>query len=327
VDLVEGHPLTRGNVRFTDQEPNRLAAKYGSESGRYATLDLAEASDRVSLELVRLLFPEPLLGHLEACRTSSTELPDGRILELRKFAPMGSALCFPIMALCVWAILTAAADDADTRKSVYVYGDDVIVPTAYAANAIEQLESYGLRVNRDKSCTTGPFRESCGMDAFLGVDVTPVRFRTVWSSLPRPESYTSWISYANSFFDKKYYRTYNLIVGWLQAVYGSIPDDSMSLDVPSLRYVPEYQKPNRTRFNRKLQKLEVKVWNVRSPAHTEEIDGWSMLLRHFAETGSSQTCDSAEKTYWREGPIEGQPAFSVSKYTDRRSSILERRWR
>lgn len=234
---VETLPLTRYNVFFTDQGPNQRGALLGSSTGRYATLDLNEASDRVSLDLVRLLFPEHVCTYLEACRSSSTELPDGRILKLHKFAPMGSALCFPILALTVWSILTAAAPDADTADSILVYGDDVIVPTAYAANAMEQLESFGLKINRDKSCTGGLFRESCGTDAFKGVEVTPVRIRTVWSSSRSPESFASWIAYANSLFERKYYSSYNYIVDKLHRLYGCIPSKDMHLACPSLHRV------------------------------------------------------------------------------------------
>jgi len=327
VDLVESHPLTRDNVRFTDQTPNRFAALYGSESKRYATLDLNEASDRVSSVLVRLLFPSHVYTCLEACRSSSTLLPNGQDFPLSKFAPMGSALCFPIMALVVWAILTAATDDTDTRESIYVYGDDVIVPTAYAANAIERLESYGLRVNKDKSCTGGSFRESCGMDAFQGVNVTPVRLRTVWSYSPRPESYSSWIAYANSFYDKKYNRVYDLIHSRLFHLYGPIPSEDMFLTCPSLRYVPEDQRPKTRRFNKSLQKLQWKVWDLKSPAHTEVVDGWSMLLRYFAEATSDIPFPTAERHQKQEHLIKDAPAFSVSRYTSRRASMLVRRWR
>jgi hypothetical protein len=327
VELVERHPLTRDNVRFTDQDPNRFGALMGSLTGSYSTLDLNEASDRVSLELVRLLFPVELLPYLEACRTSSTRLPDGRIIPLRKFAPMGSCLCFPILALTVWAILTAAAVDADTRESVYVYGDDVIVPTAFAANAIEQLESVGLRVNIDKSCTTGFFRESCGMDAFHGVNVTPVRLRTVWSSTPSPDIYTSWIAYANSFWDRGYYRTYDLIVGRLHSVYGAIPDDDMNLSCPSLRSVPEDWRPKRRRVNKSLQKLEFNVWDVQSPMRIKCLSGWSMLLRYFAEATTSTPWDTIENNQKPSLALEPEIAFSVRRYTNRRTSMLVRRWR
>lgn len=324
VEHVEGHPLTRENVRFTDQTPNRNAALLGSRDGKYSTLDLKEASDRVSFGLVRLLFPGYLCRYLGACRSLSTELPNGEVLRLLKFAPMGSCLCFPIMALTVWAILTAGASDAHTRERVYVYGDDVIVPTAHAANAIEQLEAFGLKVNRAKSCTSGLFRESCGMDAFKGVDVTPVRFKTVWSSSQRAEVYTAWIAYANSMWDRRFYRTYDLIVGWLRSVYGPLPCDSMQLSVPSIRWQPEDQKPKTSRVNKRYQKREWLVRDVTTPSIFRPINGWSMLLRYFSEK-VGRPWDRLDVT--EPSPLEVREPTSVLQYTDRNTGKLVFRWR
>jgi hypothetical protein len=228
------------------------------------------------------------------------------------------------MALTIWAVLTAAAPDRDTRESIYVYGDDVIVPTAFAANAIEQLESFGLKVNRDKSCTSGFFRESCGMDAYRGRPVTPVRFRTVWSSTPSPESYTSWIAYANSLYDKKYFFAYDYIVGCLGAIYGPIPDEGMHLACPSLREVPDQLRPTKRRTNVKLQKLEWRVRDVKSVSIRREISGWSMLLRYFTE-GSKASTDTRRSDV-EEGGLLSHP-FSVRQYTKRHASMLVYRWR
>jgi hypothetical protein len=327
--LVESHPITKWNVFFTDQGPNQRGALLGSLSGRYATLDLKEASDRVHLELVRLLFPERLTAYLECCRSSSTVLPSGEKLVLQKFAPMGSALCFPIMALTIWALLTSAAPNADACESILVYGDDVIVPTAYAESAIAILEEFGLKVNHSKSCTKGLFRESCGVDAFKGVNVTPIRLRTVWNHSPRPEVYTSYIGYANAAYDKQYYTFHQTIVDRLQAVYGPIPDESMSgfpPRYPSLRGIPAERHLFKSRFNKHLQKVQYKVRVVKSPHVTHEIDGWSMLLRYFTEgqravTFPWTTSDGAD--HLRD---DLQP-FSVSRYTKRGTSILVLRWR
>lgn len=336
VELVEKHDTTRYNVHFTDQSPNRYGALLGStrdrayaEAGRYSTLDLNEASDRVSTELVRLLFPEHLFRYLEACRSTCTQLPDGRVIELQKFAPMGSALCFPILALVIWALLSGGAPDQDTMDSILVYGDDVIVPTAFAENAMSILESFGLKINRDKSCTSGLFRESCGMDAFNGIDVTPVRLRTVWEPSPSAGVYTSWIAYANSFWDRQYYCVYNLIVDRLLLVYGSIPDDDMvSKSCPSLRCVPEYSKPKQTRINHFLQKREWRVWDVKAPSIRKEIGGWSMLLRYFTEAGRARRSFSSDGVNTAQRlPFEGIEAFTASQYTSRRKSKLVRRWR
>lgn len=335
VSHVEKHPLTKWNVFFTDQSPNQRGALLGSKLGNYATLDLNEASDRVSLSLVRLLFPKNLVGFLEACRSTSTEMPSGDIMTLRKFAPMGSCLCFPILALTVWSILYAAAPDADTRKGILVYGDDVVVPTAYAENAMKQLESFGLKVNRDKSCTSGLFRESCGTDAFKGVNVTPVRLRTVWASSRSPDVYTSWIAYANSFYDRQYYRTYDYIVSKLLASYGKIPDESMSLTCPSLREVPDAGRPKTRRFNKNLQKFEYKVYDVKSPLIRHDLPGWDMLLRFFStsHTPARQSWDSWNSRLNNQtvvqlfGDYSPESGTSVSSYTNRSSSILVKRWR
>lgn len=325
VDWVESHPLTKWNVFFTNQQPNQIGALLGSQAGKYATLDLNEASDRVSVDLVRLLFPSHIYEFLAACRSLSTELPDGRVIKLNKFAPMGSSLCFPILALTIWAILTAGAPDADTRESILVYGDDVVVPTAYAENAMKLLESFGLKVNRDKSCTKGLFRESCGVDAFQGTCVTPVRIRTVWSSSPRPDVYTSWIAYANSFYDKQYYNTYELIVGELVRIYGPIPEKSQGLTCPSLAAAPIGMKGLSRRVNRDLQKLEYRVWDVTCPVIHKEIDGWLMLLRYFTEGQKSSSTLSNRHHESRSSILEAP--FSVSAYTKRGTVKLVRRWR
>lgn len=331
VDRVERHPLTKENVRFTSQAQNRQVALLASRDGKYSTLDLKEASDRVSLELVRLLFPEYLQKYLECCRSTSTVLPSGEELVLRKFAPMGSGLCFPILALTIWAILAGAAPNAYTRERIYVYGDDVIVPTAFAADAIKQLESFGFLVNRDKSCTSGLFRESCGVDAFAGEDVTPVRFRTVWSESPSPSVYTSWIAYANQFWDRQYYRTFMYLRDRLNAIYGAIPDEELGLPVPSLRAGSYRRSDFRTRVNRRLQKVECYVWDVVSPSVTKRINGWSMLLRFFTERDSSSPLDAHREESIKAFPngcfYDPLEVLNVRRYTDRRSSKLVRRWR
>jgi hypothetical protein len=335
--LVEQHPLTRENVRFTDQEPNQFAALMGSKTGEYATLDLNEASDRVSLELVRLLFPEHITVYLEACRSSATTLPSGKILKLRKHAPMGSCLCFPVMALTVWAILTAAAPDKETRDSLYVYGDDVIVTTKFAVDAIEQLESFGLRVNRDKSCTSGFFRESCGVVAFAGERVTPLRLRTVWSSSPSADVYASWIAYANSYYKRHYYNLYDLIVANLHLIYGAIPSVEQVRCVPSkdgttcpsLIVVSDECLPRTYRVSKRFQRrlLKVRIVKARTVRHTSS--GWVMLLRHLIETDAMDATQQEaliERRSWSGFELEYRP-FSVSSYTLRRTSKLVWCWR
>jgi len=327
VKHVESCGLTCHNVFFTDQGPNRRGALLGSNTGKYATLDLKEASDRVSLALVHLLFPEHLYRFLENCRSSSTTLPDGSVMNLLKFAPMGSGLCFPIMALTIWSLLSVCAPDEDTRDSILVYGDDVIVPTNFVDTAIERLESFGLRINRDKSCPKGLFRESCGMDAFNGIDVTPVRIRTPWSSRPSPNVYASWIAYANSFYHRGYSATYELIAGALHSIYGDIPAMDMQLQCPSLADVPKHNRPKRRRWNKDLQKVEFFVRDVKSVSVNVRQKGWLKLLRYFTQCPTGTSIGGCTRLPPHLHGVVNGTEFRVEEYTCRRTNLLVRRCR
>lgn len=330
---IENHPSMRLNVNFTDQGPNRNAALKGSITGNTCTLDLAEASDRVSAGLVRQLFPRHLFDALDAARSEATILPDGRILKLKKYAPMGSALCFPVLASTVWAILMAGCN-ADFRKEVLVYGDDVIVPKTEVLDAIASLELVGLLVNRDKSCTSGFFRESCGMDAYKGVDVTPVRFRTVWSSTPSASAYTSWIAYANQMYERGYRSTAMYIAGQLIREYKSIPMDSdwRSIAFPALCfYHPDNTEP-KTRTNRFLQKREQLVLVSEPKRLRKDMNGWSMLLRYFTEGSRASDTPVYNPRATQQKPeshnvLQCEAPFSARVYTHRRRNKLRRRWR
>lgn len=170
---VEQHPLTAGWVNFTDQFINRNLAREASIHLEYATLDLKDASDRVRWDLVKAIFPPRWVDALEACRTEYVELPNGEVYgPLNKFASMGSAVCFPIEALTFWALIKGGLN-----IDVYVYGDDLIVPTTAVEAVMSTLELFSLRVNADKSCYKTRFRESCGGDYYGGQDVGYVKVR------------------------------------------------------------------------------------------------------------------------------------------------------
>jgi hypothetical protein len=175
---------------FTDQSPNRAKAREGSVTGAYATIDLSEASDRVLASLINdALAPWPTVQEaVMSSRSTSSKLPSGRVINLRKFASMGSALCFPVEVMAFSAIIFTALRQAGGQSAaevlnvfaageVRVYGDDIIVPTDSVLCVEEHLEAYGLKVNRSKSFSNGKFRESCGGDYYDGTDVTPVRVR------------------------------------------------------------------------------------------------------------------------------------------------------
>jgi hypothetical protein len=193
-ESIQGSPL-REHISWRDQSRNRRMAQEGSVTGKMATLDLSEASDRVHVSVVaKMLRRHPLLRKaVFACRSTTAQL-NGDVIRLEKFAPMGSALCFAFETLAFFAMVISSELD---RKGIPVnvlrtkngllngfylhntsaYGDDLIVPTAGALQAADRLESFGLKVNLRKSFWTGEFRESCGGDYFRGYDITVVRLR------------------------------------------------------------------------------------------------------------------------------------------------------
>lgn len=181
VTHLETFHQTRGFVNFTNQRINQDLARKGSSGKReLATLDLKDASDRLSWDLVVLLWPNDWRRALNAVRSRVTQIetPQGpKRVPLRKHAPMGSAVCFPVMALTIWCLIKAARFSAGPSKA-WIYGDDIIVASRDAAPVCDMLESVGLLVNRDKSFSgASPFRESCGKEYWDGCETTPVYCR------------------------------------------------------------------------------------------------------------------------------------------------------
>jgi hypothetical protein len=285
---------TKSRVNFTSQEINRKLALDNSLSMRMSTIDLKDASDRVSLELVRRVFKDSpaLLRCLEATRSESTKLPDGSIRHLNKFAPMGSALCFPVEAYIFWVLLVASAilearmPRKRAERSFFVYGDDLIVPTHMVDRCIHALESVGLVVNRDKTCIHGPFRESCGMDAFKGVPVTPFRLKTVFSDRSRDGSVlSSYSALANHLCQRGYQGAADLIWNRLESTFGVLPWGTALSSFPCkivsspVVATAKNRRAFKSRWNRRYQVLEFHLLFVQPTKRKSRLDDWPRLLR------------------------------------------------
>lgn len=217
VPYVESHRLTRGRVNFSDQSINRELARRGSLGEPLVTLDLKDASDSVSMSLVERLFAgTSLLQPLKATRTPFSLLPSGEVIELRKFAAMGSALCFPVEALTFYALLMGCYVLTQPLEPIgFVYGDDIIVPPQVSEFYIQMLEAVGLKVNLDKSCLTGLFRESCGGEYFSGFDVSYLKCKTL--DIKEPSALASVVALSNMMFERGFYRTASVLDSWVSS--------------------------------------------------------------------------------------------------------------
>jgi len=294
--------LTRGHINFTDQTVNQSIALNSSLSGEWATLDLKDASDLLSDQLVKLIFrlkPE-ICESLFAVRTAETVLPDGQVIRLKKFAGMGSAICFPVESFCFWAICVSALtlelgiNLYEASRFVYVYGDDIICPTELAETVIVALESVGLKVNTSKSYYSGTFRESCGVDAYLGKDVTPIRFKKLFpADRSDGEAFAAWCAYGNALYRKGYHSLANTIFKDLGKVFGKVPYGRSTSSYPC-RIVDDpaeaeaLNKANKIRWRvgGRYQRMEFKVKRLAPLGKPTTLDGWARLTRNLvAGTG------------------------------------------
>jgi hypothetical protein len=166
----------------TQANNNRHLARLGSSDGRFSTIDLSSASDSISLVLAREILPSWIFKILLKIRCPNTILPDGSLVQLHMLSSMGNATTFPLQTIIFCAMVFAAykLDEKHIVKpngvlgNYAVFGDDIIVEASAYAKIIRCLELCGFTVNKDKTFSTGLFRESCGADYYNGSNVRGV---------------------------------------------------------------------------------------------------------------------------------------------------------
>lgn len=291
-------PTLYSHLNFTDQRPNQEAARKGSIDGSVATVDLSEASDRVSCQLVSLVFRHSptVKQHLFGCRSSRAMLPSGTVVPLRKYASMGSALTFPVEALCFLMICIAAVCDErkvftksgrvrslaafeDSRKDILVFGDDLIVPADCITKVRAYLEAFGLKVNERKTFHSGGFRESCGKDYLDGVLVTPTYLRQLPPRSHRDASkFVSWVQMANRFFENGLTITAHKVADHIDKMF-KLPSVGKQCSGLGWHFYRDGPTPT-LRWNKKTNTSEyvVNTLTVKSGKLSDELTEYDRLL-------------------------------------------------
>ncbi len=277
------------SICWNDQNFNRRLARIGASEGNFATIDLSEASDRVSSTLVHALLPPgPLRDAVFASRSRYADV-QGRKIRLKKFASMGSALCFPMETMVFYIIsrlgVKAAFGSSSARNNlpIRVYGDDIIVPTESAPAVVRNLEAYGLKVNPAKTFLNGLFKESCGSDWYGTIDVTPIRARIPLPGAARHDvSNVSVIEWHNALYSRGYWLTCFRI----REVYPNLntypvkhADQEHLIGVLTHVGVPEI------RTNESLQSTEQKCLKVKTRLAGDPISGYPALEKFFRMRG------------------------------------------
>jgi len=188
------------------QEVNRTMAKLGSISGIYSTMDLTSASDSVCRGFLVSVLSPAWINLLKLITADYFSLPEGylkrhpnakRIHRFEMISAMGCGYTFELETAIFYAVVrsvvpaicareekvdyTGKVLSASVKKRYWhvgVYGDDIIVPSAYAHEVADRLRFCGFTVNEEKSfISRSPgFRESCGGDYLYGYPVRPLYF-------------------------------------------------------------------------------------------------------------------------------------------------------
>lgn len=242
-DAISKSPWLRRFIDIHDQSSNVNAAQVGSEFMQLDTIDLSSASDSVSMRLVKKVFPRELLLDLLATRSRMVELPDGTMFHPDKFAPMGSAVCFPVQSVFYLAVvltsyyryvfghghrlsrgrlesLLRSTIDGEPElgvsglRTIRVYGDDIICDSRITAAVMDNLTSLGFNVNQKKSFTgSSCFRESCGGFFHMGSDVTPFTLKiSVIGRYMEPNQLSALIQGANRLLSLGYNHTRDYLI-------------------------------------------------------------------------------------------------------------------
>lgn len=291
-------------VRFRDQSLNQTLCLQASRTGHLATVDLSSASDRVSCHAVGNFFcaNSRLLDALRASRTRylsqdlNPKVPS--LWRLRKFSTMGSACTFPVESLMFLGIALASvltyrhmrvtpSSIASLSGEVAVFGDDCVIPVDCRDLFYKALEVIDFKVNTAKSYGIGKFRESCGVDAFNGCNVTPVYWRLPCTR--SPESVASSVQVHNNFYQKWLLCTAAYLASTIRKNY-DIPYVSAGSGASGLysRCVPSLSS-YRIRMNCDLQRQEVFVPQIVSVVKKTEHTSDAGLLQYFTEAPSPYT--------------------------------------
>jgi len=296
VDRLECYSLTKGRLNFTDQTVNQSMALKSSRDGAHATIDLKDASDRVSAQLVweMLENQKDFRSFVFSCRSLRAEVPGHGIIPLHRFASMGSALCFPIEAMVFYTIVASAIHRAErfpltlkgllrALEGVRVYGDDIIVPVEYVPIVKSELEWFNLRVNTQKTFQTGKFRESCGLDAFNGVPVTPVYCRRMLpTSRHDAEELISAVSLANQLYFAGYWHAATYVRSVVERL-ATVPYVSKNSSVLGWNsYLYDYEIHS---WDKNLHRWLVRARVVETKKRRDPLDGPPALMKFFLKRG------------------------------------------
>jgi hypothetical protein len=315
--------ILRNCLALTDQGKNRVLALEGSFSRNWATIDLKSASDLLSVSLVKSVFrhyPE-FFGYMMDSRspfvhTSGSE-PE---LALGKFAGMGNATTFPVQSIVfavigICGVLDNLGISNPSRiqverasRLVQVYGDDIIVHKDHAHQVVDWLHAVGLKVNVKKSFLKGNFRESCGIEAFRGVDITPLYLRYWPEQIDEsPSVCAHLVSLSNQLWLQGLYEVSNTLKDWVEGFLGrALP--LVSSQSGSLGWHTRLEAVQPHKWCTRTHQFMTRTFALAPVKFRDRLDGDAALLKCLTT------------------PLLGRDKDHLERTTRRYETRLVRRW-
>jgi hypothetical protein len=314
-------------ISFQDQEPSKAAALDASILGDSATVDLSSASDRLSCWVVERAFGsnETLLRALHSVRSrfivDRTGVDPHLSLQIKKFAAQGSAVTFPVQTI-VYASVAIASLLFDEKKQVTsksvnwaarkirVFGDDIVIPSSSFATLVVALTELQLKVNVTKSHYLGYFRESCGMDAYHGHDVTPVYLADILPPSPKHTTrVASWLEISNLLHGKCMWKTAEWMLSELpkSMTQKFLYTHSAGPGFRAFSFCKGIRFHGRRRWNEPHQRQELNTLELRSVVRKRARGTFDDLLQYFLEK-------PAPDIVWKAGFILGCRDTIVSRW-------------
>jgi hypothetical protein len=303
-------------IDFHDQSKSGDLVLKASLDKSLATVDLSDASDRLTCWTVERLFRthSSFLDGLHAARTRYLRDEISRemsFLSLRKFASQGTAATFPVQSLCFLAIALGSVikgpinkkSVTEMRGRVRVFGDDIIIPSYGYARLCRAMDLLQLKVNMTKSYVNGHFRESCGVDGFCGYDVTPVKPRSIAADSPAERQ--ALVDTSNNLFSKGLWNASESLKSMLppRIRRGLRIVDKRSVGFAGLTCFSGSDESHLiTRWNSRLHRNEVRVWTLSVRTQERDRQGFSTLLDFFASVHNHEharivsLCRKSQKT-------------------------------
>jgi len=286
VQIIESSHLTRRHINIGRQDLSFNMSK----SLAFATIDLKDASDSISLKLLKVLLPKEVFSVFTRFRSSRIRLPSGdEIPKYQTAFTMGNALCFPLETLVFWSLAAATillrspykvptdSDVTDSRVSslkIRVFGDDIIVPCEYFDGVTRSLRGAGLIVNNEKSCCRTFVREACGSWWYGSRDVRVTKLKQ-----SKLEDLRAWTSFYDVIPKQRESGMFNL---------ASVLEHACDQIYPTPRYLlsggADVRKDEEfhryIRYGQSYQRMEYRM-PVCEEAHTHELPGRIGLTAYY----------------------------------------------